>query len=852
MPMEKAWMAALVAALLVACTWGPASEVAEISEAVLCAGCQGLGLLDVDDDGDGFCEDSAVCSSGLPGDCDDSDPTVHPAQNELCDGLDNNCDGVVPVLETDQDGDRWVRCSPWLGAPAVQGGGDCDDADPTRSPGWIEACDGIDNDCDGAPDPLEADLDGDGARGCGGATPADCDDQNAQVHPGMQELCDGLDNDCDGMIDEYSSCPYEEQLCADTAGFWNWCGSGCGPATCERAYPGTICPLICVPLCECGAGMVWHAVRGCVPLVDADGDGVGTCGEDCDDIDPSRHPGAVEICDGVDNDCNLMVDDGPDVDGDGVGVCDCDDSNQLRAPTLAEACDLLDNDCNGAPGLSEVDRDLDGWFVCHGDCDDNDAGVHPTAMERCLGGDDDCDGVVDNAPDQDGDGVGRCAGDCDDWDAARSPSATEVCDGIDNDCDGIVDDAPGCSCPDADGDGICNGADLCWGDDSSGDADLDGYCAMDTGGAGALDCDDNRATVWPGAPELCDGVDNDCDGAVPSAELDQDGDGSRPCEGDCDDNDASVAPPPTGVELCDGIDNNCDGRVDEGFDVDGDGVTSCAGDCDDLNATVLPGAPEGCDGIDTDCDGAADPTEVDQDGDGTLACGGDCDDQEARVHPGALELCDGLDNDCDGLLGPGEVDDDGDGVWLCGGDCDDGQAGVFPGQTELCDGIDNNCDGQTDEGLSFVDYFADADGDGYGDPGASPVPSCSGPPAGMVADNTDCDDTAAEVHPGAAEIACDAIDNDCAAETLDEIDGDGDGSGECSDCDDGEATVNPAAPELCGDGIDNDCDGSSDEDCPSASDPSGCGACSGAGGGTSSAPWALLLVLAPLGRRFRS
>ncbi len=86
-----------------------------------------------------------------------------------------------------------------------------------------------------------------------------------------------------------------------------------------------------------------------------------------------------------------------------------------------------------------------------------------------------------------------------------------------------------------------------------------GYVAAATPG----DCNDNNADIHPGATEICDGLDNDCDGNVPAGEVDADGDGYMVCEGDCNDSDASVSP--GAAEVCDGIDNDCDGDIDEGL-----------------------------------------------------------------------------------------------------------------------------------------------------------------------------------------------------------------------------------------------------------------------------------------------
>ena len=237
---------------------------------------------------------------------------------------------------------------------------------------------------------------------------------------------------------------------------------------------------------------------------------------------------------------------------------------------------------------------------------------------------------------------------------------------------------------------VCNGLD----DDCDGapggdevDVDGDGFLACD-------DCDDGDAAVYPGATEACDGADNDCDGAPGADEVDVDGDGFLACE-ECDDGDADVFP--GGAEVCNGQDDDCDGApgVDE-VDADGDGFLACA-ECDDGDPAVYPGAPELCNGNDDDCDGSPAADELDGDADGARICDGDCDDGNADVYLGAPELCDGaLDNDCDGQIDGNEVDADGDGFDECDGDCDDEDLESYPGATELCDGVDNDCDGVGD------------------------------------------------------------------------------------------------------------------------------------------------------------
>jgi len=330
---------------------------------------------------------------------------------------------------------------------------------------------------------------------------------------------------------------------------------------------------------------------------------------------------------------------------------------------LAAAC--------GDPDEERVDNDGDGWFA-QDDCDDNNPMIHPGAPERCDGVDTDCDGVEDDGedvvdgstwyPDADGDGFGdprqertACSqpegfvadqGDCDDTDATIHDGAEELCDGVDNDCDGETDEGlADASTWYADGDRDGFGTD----DDTRNSCvQPEGYVA--DGG----DCNDGDAAVGPHVDEVCDGVDNDCDGETdeedatdaPTWNADADGDGfgdpdtlvpgcSQPAgtttnSADCDDTDPTVNP--DGSEACDGADNDCDGEIDEAgsigetlwyADTDGDGfgdedsaALACAlpaghvadaGDCDDDDDAIRPGADEICvNGVDEDCDGVPD------------------------------------------------------------------------------------------------------------------------------------------------------------------------------------------------------------------------------------------------------
>ncbi len=146
---------------------------------------------------------------------------------------------------------------------------------------------------------------------------------------------------------------------------------------------------------------------------------------------------------------------------------------------------------------------------------------------------------------------------------------------------------------------------------------------------------------------------------------DDDGDGIGESSGDCDDTNASVYP--GAAELCDGIDNDCDDTVDEGtecFDDDGDGYTEDEGDCDDSDATISPDGSETYDGVDEDCDGRVDNGTVgfDDDGDGYSEVDGDCDDDDDERSPASVDWCrDGVDNDCSGTADDDCVEDPADG-----------------------------------------------------------------------------------------------------------------------------------------------------------------------------------------------
>ena len=539
-----------------------------------CDGDVDEGMPDQDGDGLSDCSDPDQDGDGADNeaDCAPADPTIHPGATEACNGADDDCDGQTDEAGADGCTDAWIdkdsdhfgAGEPVCGCTEQAGwateGGDCDDLDPKSHPGGTEVCGGGDEDCDGATDEGEAtgcttfymDADGDGfgvdgATTCacapGGTATAlkagDCDDGDGAVSPAGAEACNGKDDDCDGQTDE-----------AGAGGCTTFYADADGDGFGDSAKSA----------CLCAADEIYTA----------------TVGGDCGDGEASVSPGAVEGCNGGDDDCDGQVDE-PDATGcsvflrdkDGDGFGDDAQAQCLCAPT---------GDYTATQG---------------GDCVDVNVSINPAAQESCNGEDDDCNGQIDEGAeagcltfyaDADGDGWGDptqsaclCAaaapylvlqgGDCYDADPEISPGSTEVCNGQDDDCDGQVDEANAGGCKawfedlDADGWGTTNAQCLC----KPGAV----FTAEKTG-----DCNDFDASIKPGVIEICDGIDDNCSGG-PDEGCDQDGDGyctltkvvvtSPVCPkggGDCNDATPSINP---GIpELCNSIDDDCDGEVDEG------------------------------------------------------------------------------------------------------------------------------------------------------------------------------------------------------------------------------------------------------------------------------------------------
>ena len=786
----------------------------------------------LDQDEDGFYPDGAPsqcrCGAGegysaqTPGDCDDTEASVHEGAIEVCDALDNDCDGAtdedgVCTLITyycDGDSDLHQSADP-TGSCDTPGcvpegceltpGDDCDDGNPSVNPDASEDCDtAFDDDCNGVSDEeedalnctiLHRDLDADDFGHltdskclCLAVHPydippdaaTDCNDNNLNIHPGADETCNGMDDNCDGQVDEGFVCPFVTYYCdLDADGF---------PS---NFLSGVCSSYNCVP-------------AGCTADV----------GSDCNDNNPSINPGIGELCNGIDDNCSGTIDEG-DVCPPVPFYCD-QDGDGLFSAAPAGTCytfDCVPAGCLETPGP---------------DCNDNDAAIHPDAIESCNGIDENCSGETDEGGvcpelsfhcDQDGDlhlsedVTGTCqffqcipvgcleiaGADCNDNNPDVNPLANETCNGMDDNCDGQTDE--GFVCPfvtyycDQDEDG--HHSDFLSGVCSTYNCMPPG-CQVFKGD----DCNDNDSAIHTGAEEICNGIDDNCIDGVD--------------EGD-------VCPP---------VPFHCDLDVDGWIALDVSGICNafecipfgCEGepgpDCNDNDAGIHPDAVESCDGVDENCQGEIDEGDIcpeityycDQDGDihvsedatGTckafqcvpLGCqdwkGNDCNDNNAAINPLIPESCNGIDDNCDGQVDedgicpplPYYCDNDGDqhmasqATGICaafqcipldcqgvpGGDCNDNVPEINPDGIETCNGIDDDCTGVIDDdaGCPLIEFYCDMDGDLF--VSLAITDTCQTyqcmPAYCFDAPGTDCNDADPWVHPGAHE-ACNGADEDC-------------------------------------------------------------------------------------------
>ncbi|WP_228852014.1 MopE-related protein [Aegicerativicinus sediminis] len=806
---------------------------------------------DINDSGTLFCSDPGTGWSLSNDDCNDADEAINPGAAEVCDGVDNDCDGQIDedgdtLYYVDADNDTYgdindsgtLFCSD-PGTGWSLSNDDCNDADEAINPGAAEVCDGVDNDCDGqidedgdtlyyvdADNDTYGDINDSGTLFCSdpgtgwSLSNDDCNDADEAINPGAAEVCDGVDNDCDGQIDEDGDTLYYVDadndtygdindsgtlFCSDPGTGWSLSNDDCNDAD-EAINPGAA--EVCDGVDNDCDGQI-DEDGDTLYYVDADNDTYGDINDsgtlfcsdpgtgwslsndDCNDADEAINPGAAEVCDGVDNDCDGQIDE----DGDTLYYVDADND------TYGDINDSGTLFCSD-PGT--------GWSLSNDDCNDADEAINPGAAEVCDGVDNDCDGQIDEDGDtlyyvdadndtygdindsgtlfcsDPGTGWSLSNDDCNDADEAINPGAAEVCDGVDNDCDGQIDE---------DGDTLYYvDAD----NDTYGDINDSGtlFCS-DPGTGWSLsndDCNDADEAINPGAAEVCDGVDNDCDGQIDEdgdstfyADNDQDGYGdpndsvvscSTP-EGyvtdntDCDDTDAAIGAPTTWYADTDGdgygdpsdSQQTCSqpqGYVDNPDDLEPN--SPCPGDVDangvsnDADADGIPNCQDNCDGT------------IDSDGDGTNDCDDLCPNDADKVAPG----------DCG--CGVADTDSDGDGTPDCDDACPTDPLKTAPG----------------DCGCNVTE--ADTDQDGILDCNDQEVDSpCPGDVDANGVSNDDDNDGIPN-----CQDSCDGT-----------IDSDGDGTNDCDDLCPNDA--DKVAPGDCGCGVaDTDSDGDGTPDCDDA------------------------------------
>jgi|GEM_PF-3636586 len=518
-------------------------------------------------------------------------------------------------------------------------------------------CNGIDDNCDGI---IDEDV-----AGCACSytifTPS-MDNLTSSKRP---EDCDNVDDDCNGIRDD----PYQEDGSAVGS---NYLGADCGPPNSRCAGGKYVCSdngleTVCDTMS--GEGLTGDDLR--VPEI------CNAIDDDCniiiDDVwggDSGEYcqcyqgiPESVEVCDGMDNDCDGTVD-----NVENPGQCACYTSLQLNTSNLyaidsnitarkssKETCNNIDDNCN-----RRIDEGLDLTCFCSGGFE-GDPRLRP---ELCNGADDNCNGVVDDVTFSDT---------CSCYNGSRSKGElSEICDGSDNDCNGLIDETwleLGSAC----GFGICSG----------------GVYECTTDGSSVV-CSTIGGSLNKASTEACDNIDNDCDFVTDEGCPCSPGD-NKTCgidQGVCERGYQAcingqwsncIGGKGPGKETCNGMDDNCDGVTDNV----GGGTSVKSARCACYGGAAK--SDEKCDGLDNDCDGTIDNV----DGGNSIAAS-KCACFDGKFAPRAnLEVCNAIDDDCDGVTDnvKGGMSTESTGCGCFGG---------APKTNEICNRIDDDCDGTVD------------------------------------------------------------------------------------------------------------------------------------------------------------
>jgi len=369
-----------------------------------------------DDDGDGV--------SAADGDCDDDNADIHPGQTEACNAIDDNCNGLVDEGHPDVDQDGVADCQDFEECDGLDNDGDGDvdegyadsDGDGVADCVGEERCDGLDNNGDGQVDE-GFDLDADGVTSCSG----DCDDNDAAVFPGAEEVDgDGADNDCDGVVDENA---------------WE---IGVLQIVEVMSNPDRVTDRKGEWFEVYNPSTSTQSLNGLVIVSEGEGESHLVLSS----ADLTVEPGAYFV---FGNEQNQSVNGGVAVDyeyadislgnesdqvqlvGEGLVVAALAWDDGLTMPDTAGASMSLDPVGYGAGVVGTSDQwcaSVQRWAAT------SDMGTPGGANEGC------------STWDHDGDGISIDDGDCNDADPSAFPGAPEVDGTIDNDCDGEVETMP--------------------------------------------------------------------------------------------------------------------------------------------------------------------------------------------------------------------------------------------------------------------------------------------------------------------------------------------------------------------------------------------------------------------------